>query len=290
MTAIDSTRGVQYNQQVSGKTQQKQEAGAKGFAEELRRLIPNGGQNTLHEKDLFAGLVAYQIGSQKGQSALNAFNSYYDQVRAEGGVRGTAQAINRAIKKTRVSGELTRDEAHQIRNRAFGSAQLDRDIYRLGSPRDRYDIEGAIASAEAKLSAYESGAERPMTRTERLSKLRSMRESEAGASAVTKKGKELNPSDGSGGFLFKPESDNTGNLVVLLPSQFSNNVQSCSLTNAKGKVLEEGTASGIANGDREHFRFSRPGSDYPSGLYVEVKLRNGEALRYQISDPSQRYD
>jgi hypothetical protein len=46
----------------------------------------------------------------------------------------------------------------------------------------------------------------------------------------------------------------------------------------------------VANGGREHFRFNKPGADYPKDLTVEVTMKDGSIKTYKIPDPSQRYD
>lgn len=90
------------------------------------------------------------------------------------------------------------------------------------------------------------------------------------------------------GFLYKPQAESSGNLVILLPSKYRDS--RVVLKDAEGNVLEEGRSSGYANGDREHFRFSQSGSKYPKGVVVEMTLSDGSVLRHQIEDPSMRYD
>ncbi len=76
-------------------------------------------------------------------------------------------------------------------------------------------------------------------------------------------------SGGGGGFLWKPVSDSNGNLVVLLPSQYNGKVSSVSVNG------ERGSFSGIANGNRTHWRFSKPGAAYGSNARVVAATSGG---------------
>jgi len=77
------------------------------------------------------------------------------------------------------------------------------------------------------------------------------------------------------GFLWKPESD-SGGLVILLPSKYRSS--SVKLIGPDGKVIEQGRSSGYANGNREHFRFSQGGGAYPNGTVVEVTTSDGNVI------------
>jgi hypothetical protein len=74
----------------------------------------------------------------------------------------------------------------------------------------------------------------------------------------------LPPSGGpcAGGFLWKPVSDVTGNLVVLFPSS-SNPTR----VNVNG---ENGQGVGRTNGNRPTFRFSKPGCAYGNNIVIDT--------------------
>jgi hypothetical protein len=94
-----------------------------------------------------------------------------------------------------------------------------------------------------------------------------------------------------GGFLWKPVSDKNGDLVVLLPKKLTGKVQEIRILSPDGKKnLGKGKYSGIGNGEREHFRFSKPGSAYPDGSIVYIKLDNGTTRHVKISDTSRRIE
>lgn len=93
----------------------------------------------------------------------------------------------------------------------------------------------------------------------------------------------------SGGFLWKPTSDKNGDLVILLPKKLTGRVEEVRVLSPDGKKsLGKGKYSGVGNGDREHFRFSKPGSAYPDGSIVYIKLEDGTTRHVKISDTSRR--
>lgn len=86
------------------------------------------------------------------------------------------------------------------------------------------------------------------------------------------------------GFLWKPVSESTGKLVVLLPK----NIRGGRVTVIKpDNTRVSGNMTIIANGGREHFRFSEPGSAFPAGSRVETSAGNftipesGGGIRYE---------
>lgn len=85
----------------------------------------------------------------------------------------------------------------------------------------------------------------------------------------------------SPGFLWKPVSESTGNLVVLLPPGQKGPV---TITDANGNV-HTGTFTGVANGGREHYRFPQAGSSY--GQNATVTYGN---VSVTIADGGSRYE
>jgi hypothetical protein len=62
------------------------------------------------------------------------------------------------------------------------------------------------------------------------------------------------------------------------------------LVGPDGSVIEDGRYSGLGNGGREHFRFSKAGSEYPDSLTVEVLLTSGETMKYLIPQSEERHE
>lgn len=94
-----------------------------------------------------------------------------------------------------------------------------------------------------------------------------------------------------GGFLWKPVSDKNGDLVVLLPKKLTGQVHEVRVLSPDGKkTLATGKYSGIGNGNREHFRFSQPGSSYPDGSFVLIQLNDGTTRHIKIRETSKRVE
>ena len=94
--------------------------------------------------------------------------------------------------------------------------------------------------------------------------------------------------DGSNGFLYKPVSDSDGKLVVLFPSEFTEKFQSVKIVDAGG-LTEFGKFSSFGNGNRQHWRFSKAGSEYVAPLRIVAESLGGECT-WRINDSSIRQD
>ena len=95
---------------------------------------------------------------------------------------------------------------------------------------------------------------------------------------------------GPAGFLWKPVSDSDGKLAILLPTRLTGNVAGVAVLSPSGQIIERGRNSGVGNGGREHFRFSRPGGSFPPGSVVEITLRDGTKQRVTIETPNKRIE
>lgn len=101
----------------------------------------------------------------------------------------------------------------------------------------------------------------------------------------------------SGGALWKPTSENTGNPVILLPKSGCGNITRVELlrpdgekiANAKtridGKIRECGP-----NGGRPHYDTTAKASSYPANLIVRTVFDSGSTECRTVPNPSQRYD
>ena len=85
-----------------------------------------------------------------------------------------------------------------------------------------------------------------------------------------------------GGFLWKPKSESNGRLVVLLPRQYTGKVSGVFVSDSSGKPVETGVSTGVHNGGREHFRFSRHGSAYGNNVYVVADLNDGGSVHWVV--------
>lgn len=88
------------------------------------------------------------------------------------------------------------------------------------------------------------------------------------------------------GFLWKPESDSNGNLVVLLPPGMK--AKAVNVLSPDGQVLASGADSGVGNGGRQHFRFKAPGGSFPPNCKCQIVLANGQTQEITIPNPAMR--
>lgn len=89
------------------------------------------------------------------------------------------------------------------------------------------------------------------------------------------------------GFLWKPVSDSDGKLAILLPPQFNGKVSGVTVTSPDGQSAT-GRNGGVGNGDRQHFRFNKPGSAFAPGTVVQIAMRDGQSQQIPIQNPAMR--
>jgi hypothetical protein len=287
---------------------------ASDFGSILSGILSPLGKESISEEELFAGVIQARIKATKGDEAASEYASALAAEKsANSGNRrfSVEEAARGVLSQLQEDGTLTEAEATTIHAESFKAAQLDDNKEALyddkGGPTDPTiaiaKLEAALLSARTVMEEIESGDANPGQLGLDIGNtgLPSIRvkimddgtfglpNSEDSSKAVNKIG-ESEPLDGPEGFLFKPVSDTTGNLVILLPHALKEQVESVILKNSAGEVLDQGNDGGYGNGDRQHFRFSKPGSEYPEQLTVEVKLEGGQKKVYLIEDPSLRYD
>ena len=111
---------------------------------------------------------------------------------------------------------------------------------------------------------------------------------DTGDNSTVTSGEVSAPSSGSdsggqnGTFLWKPESENNGLLVILLPSSYSS---SCSVA-VNG---EAGDYVGRANGDRPHYRFNYEGAHYGDNVTVTATCPDGTHT-WLVPNGADRYE
>jgi hypothetical protein len=95
----------------------------------------------------------------------------------------------------------------------------------------------------------------------------------------------------SGQFLWKPVADKDGKLAILLPSRLTGKIKSVAILSPdKTKIIAKGKYSGVGNGDREHFRFSKAGGAYPDNAIVMITLKDGKTYNVKVKETSDRYE
>lgn len=106
--------------------------------------------------------------------------------------------------------------------------------------------------------------------------------------AESKKASEGDTGAPSETFLWKPQSESDGKLVILLPTSVSARSVTISGPNVNQTVSKGGRNGKRANGQREHFRFGKGGKDMQGPVQVTVQLENGQKKTMNIANPAQR--
>ena len=265
----------------------------------------SGGAN---EEAVFATLVKDQVDGLGNVEAAKRFdiriNHHRKILERHAGYASDEKAAKFALRDLTRRGILTKEQATQIYSKSFQAAQSDGNS---GALSDGIDVPGqltkviqaadsALASARTTLAALTDGTQTLTTRNlgESTAKLdgtaAGVSKVSASSDAPSGAAETASPVDGADGFLFKPISDTQGKLVVVLPKELTGKISKVVLRDMTGKELESGQWGGIGNGDREHFRYNKPGGSYPANLFVEVQLKGGGTKNYSIADPSKRYD
>ena len=310
ITALALTETVQgVSNTVRSLTQEeapKTTEGAEGFDAVLRNMLQPDQANSINEEELFAALISERLGKHAGAEAAAAYEQALGErkaalTRADGYIN-VEQAANEALQGLVTEGIITEDTAAKVKKESFTAAQLDDNKTALydgrGGASDPtiavMNMEAALIQAQQIIESIESGeteAEEPATDGSDTASLTD--------SSSSGEGEEISASatgdvDGAGGFLLKPESEHHKKMVILLPAALAQEVQEVLLKDENGQTIERGVSSGYANpdqnGEREHIRFTKAGSDYPANITVEVKLADGTIREYFIPDPAQRND
>ena len=177
MDGTTSLRGAKRAVEKNQSGVKLSQATATSSFNDLVRQNLHPSEGLVNEEDLFASLIDAQLRTNFSDEAADLFQSKMAEF--VGNDLTTEKAANRALKKVRVEGNIDRGEAHDIRNRAFGAAQLDDNTSQLFADRNgriaRGAVDEAVESSVDQLSLYESGAESPTTGPQRRAILRDLR-------------------------------------------------------------------------------------------------------------------
>ena len=307
-TSVDTTATAIQN--VTENQDSTSSAAESDFATYMAKALGGDGKNVVNEEELFAALIQQRLEKENPEGAA-FFKEEFDRLsvsmaRSDGYVP-VEDVAKAALKSAVDGGKIESAKAEQIHGEAFAAAQLDANTDVLfdgrGSASDptvaTAELEAALRAMEELVTKIESGEVTIAARSLDTP-------SNAAPSAGSGSGglESLTPSgvaptgpqdlDGSDGFLWKPESERDGKLVVLLPENFTGNVERVEIHSALPATEESKIASGqftsVANGNRAHFRFGESGGDYPDGSYVVAYLDSGESASWQIGDTSARND
>jgi hypothetical protein len=258
----------------------------------------------VHEEQLQFAIVNTMI-ANKSIKLADEFSKSFAKTSAAGSSSNVEENVKTALKDLVSQTLISQKEADTINGISFNAAQLDNNLTALydnkGSAKDPTiaiaSVDEALEKASSVIDSYRKGTQevtpRPLSMNSDSTSQNSSADSTSSnisATEQTSNGREIQNS--RSGFLWKPVSDSTGNLAVLLPPSLSGQVTSLeihsSLPPSDSSKIENGKFSGNANGSRDHFRFNKPGSSFPDGSYVVARLNNGSYTTFQIGDSSAR--
>lgn len=272
------------------KTDAAQAPASSEFSTFLKGVLTPDSANKVSEEELFSAIVQERIKNSKGDEALKKFQESLTQTKESmkkpDGFIPAEEATKAALIKARDEGILSKEEADKIYSEAFEAAQLDDNKEALYDSKGGGNdptiamalLEQAMLSSGGLVDKFNDGS---ATAT-----IRSVEESSTGK--MFAEAGSHSESGGSVGFLFKPQADTNGKLVVLMPSKLSGMISGVKLYDPAGNLLEKGSYTGNGNGGRDHFRFRKSGGSYPDGMIVEATLSTGDKVVYRIRDTSQR--
>ena len=248
--------------------------------------VTPGGE--IDEEQFQHGLTKHildELSPEAANSYLEAYNA------ARSGGQSVEDAVKSGLKATVSEGHLSQGDAEKINGITFRAAQLDDNHTALydgrGGANDptvaKASLQNAVAKAEGVFQQASTGALPLQARS--LDAPSNAAPSAHGSSAVS--------GGGSGEFLWKPQSESNGKLVVLLPSGLTGKVVKAgvytSVPPTQANLVEEGRFSGDDhNGGRAHFRFNNAGGSYPDGSYVVAQLSDGRTVSFQVGETSAR--
>jgi hypothetical protein len=267
----------------------------------------------LSEAQLFGAALSDKIAEHSSPEVAEEFRRNFRQLKREQRektrCRGIVNAAMSSLDALVASGKVSRDCARVLTNESWTLSQLDKNPENVAIQTDmgvNVSRESGIEQYHRRNALYQSGALALTKVTDEMmlsqrfsSSTPAAKDSGTGYSMVENSGKVGSVSQNASaefgaspvyqrGFLFKPISDSTGKVAVLMPPSLTGKVKSVSLKS--NDSIESGSYGGIGNGFREHFRFKWPGSSYSANLSVVVMLSDGTIHNVRIPNPGLRYE
>lgn len=287
----------------------------------IKKFLPGTDSAEVSEEELFAATVGQRLFALKGNEALTKYQEYLESEKLSlttpSGHIQVEQAAISALKKVVADGLVSSAEGDSVYSDAFAAAQLDSNTTALfdsrGGDNDPSKAVALMSEAMLKIKTYLEADESTRSSQTAMSLESASQTGAAGAttaaatigsgisvssagSSISGSGTTVSPNgtyvDGSEGFLFKPVTNNEGNLAVMFSQSWTNNLAAVRLLDQNGNLVEQGVRKpeGISETGREKFTFSKKGSSYPSNINVEVQFKDGSLQMFNIPDPSKRYD
>ncbi len=273
--------------QVSLGSQQAPEVS--GFENLLNSMLVPDDKGQVNEEQLFSALINERLTDMKGSNVAleyqNRFAENQKQLQFPNGYIPLETSARNALESLADDGFLSREEAENIHSQAFKAAQIDDNKNALyDSFGSRFDdtiavtmVKMAIEAAESEISKFDKGA------------------ADAGRLAFDIAGDTLpdeivqpGTEHYADGLIWKPASDSNGDAAIILQSSLRGNIDSVTLHDNKGNTMEEKQVVMVDEKGRSILFFDRPGSGYHENLTVQVAMKNGEIIKYKVTDPSHR--
>ena len=268
----------------------------------------------LSEAQLFGAVMSDKVANHTSVEVAQEFKKNFRQAKRDNrekvGSRGVVEAAMFALDKLEKGGKISSDCSKVLTSESWTLSQLDNNPNDVGSRKEMMNggvsRSSGIEQYQQRNSLYECGELSLTAVSEEMLKSQRGASTASGAKAskidssaamMTKETGSLQqagtPDSGNSaiyqrGFLFKPVSDSTGKVAILMPPSLTGKVQSVSIYS--NNRVENGNYGGVGNGFREHFRFSEPGSKYPPNSQVRVTLYDGTTHNVTIPNPLLRYE
>ena len=282
------------------------------FRSFMLKALGGTAKSQLSEEELFAEIIGKRL-QETNPEAADFYNSEKSKLlvsmaRPSDGYVSYENVAISALKATVDAGKIDEATAKQVNGDAFAAAQLDSDTTALwddrGSGSDTTiavaSFDDAMNKVDELLAKISSGEITPTARELSTVSTSGGASASGGADSGTVNAAGASSLsgqqqlDGSGGFLWKPESDRDGNLVVLLPTELNGLIEKVELYSemppSPEGLLGSGKFTSVGNGDRSHFRFSKSGGEYGENVNVVVTKSDGEQVYWTVPNGNERTD
>ncbi len=278
------------------------------FDKDIRSVLTPDAQGNVHEEELQHGIVT-SILKHLDPKAAEAYQTAVENYIGNGNPpRSAEDAVKLALQDVVDQGLITQAQAEKINGLSFKAAQLDDNKEALfdgkGGAGDNtiavMNLAEAISMAGAEIAKILGGEDAFEPRA--LTAPSNMKAPSPAAGAAANGAAAAQGSAGGAGgisdaFLWKPQSEKDGKLIVLMPHKYLGQIQSValhsSLPPSAGNMIEQGKLTSPATGGhmgREHYRFNKSGGGYPNGLYVVATLQSGQQITIQVNNTASRLE
>jgi len=252
----------------------------------------------INEEEMYAAVTHYRlnrVSSELADKFATRLSTTIERLRQTKGVTMAFKAADRVMRAMSRAKEITHAQYKEIKYYSFGKAQFDSDRTALSTKRLPDAPSGDTAMRSVSTALRKFAANEAASQTEisifRQREAELSRQKRRQARRLTEAVGDLDTSCNRPsrkvippGFIWRPHSTRDGNLVILPPVELTGKVARVTIVSPeRGEVLAKGRYSGIANGGREHYRFTQRGEFFPNGSVLQLQLSTGEKREIVIS-------